>query len=640
MKTELSRRELLRYAGLGAGALLSLPLVSCNAVSAHEVSASLKRPYVDPSQLGVPWPLHSHYRIPWRAWLEPRAAYDFAQGIGMVFNHNLPAEHDALVIRTLAEAGVRAVRREVGWGSVRWDETGLIDEARFREQLRLFRHYGLRPTLLLNCHHGNPCPLIWQELTLLADAPAGATRLKLAEIADFIPGRTGLSHLSDYWAAEVLLSGRDPVTGDYLLAKPLPVALSAGPLEAATLKYLPFYPLGTPEFEETLAGWLRYAELVGAIARDEGLSDFDVEIYNELTFGFYFLDIGWYLPDAPPFEEDPLQPGGSYWEIARRTVALAKRALPGVRTIWGFSNTTFFHTAVSDLPPGIDGQSYHPYGTHSRDLRAAEPHQDRPEWNLEGYTPDMVVHIPEGVASTLIQTESIMRLLAPSARQNRPPETARFYHYMTEHGVNPAECAIDPDDDQAAWALQRKCLLRSYCLWLHKGIDVLHYYSSWYAEPRRFGLLPAALEPFADDATFEQLATPPLQALRRLTRALADAKPLTQLTALEVAAEPMDEVGVVFEGPEALSHAAVLAVLPWQLDARRFVAAVYVATWDATQNIPEERYRLTIPGAAFTRFIDLVTGAALPIKVAGDSVTLPVDDLPRLLFFQLPAPRA
>jgi hypothetical protein len=48
------------------------------------------------------------------------------------------------------------------------------------------------------------------------------------------------------------------------------------------------------------------------------------------------------------------------WEIAHRTIELVKRRFPKARCIWGFSNTTFFHTPIEQLPLFTDGQSYHP----------------------------------------------------------------------------------------------------------------------------------------------------------------------------------------------------------------------------------------------------------------------------------------
>lgn len=58
------------------------------------------------------------------------------------------------------------------------------------------------------------------------------------------------------------------------------------PVLLATLKYLPAHPVGTQEFEEMAQGWVRYARLVCQAARRARLKEFDVEIWNELSFAW------------------------------------------------------------------------------------------------------------------------------------------------------------------------------------------------------------------------------------------------------------------------------------------------------------------------------------------------------------------
>ena len=152
------------------------------------------------------------------------------------------------------------------------------------------------------------------------------------------------------------------------------------------------------------------------LARRAGIDDFDVEIWNELTFGTRFLDINNYYDQGNPKAAsgpDTLNRGGRCWELARRTIEAVKRQYPKARLIWGFSNTTFFHCPIAGLPPGTDGQSYHPYGTGTRSLPRQEYRRDHPELNLEGFTPTIDIRMPEGWAHTFLQTESVMRHLIP-----------------------------------------------------------------------------------------------------------------------------------------------------------------------------------------------------------------------------------
>jgi hypothetical protein len=590
-------------------------------------------PYADPSQLELPFPNHSHLKLPWRGWLETRQAADFLQGIGI--NYNVQG-NDELALRLLAEAGIRSVRKEIGWGDLKWDESGTHGDARLKKLFALFRHYGMRPTILLNCHQGVPCPVLVFEETLLEDAPKGATQVKLGDTAPITVGRTGLSSLTDYWAAEALITAVDKATGVCTLSKPLPKGLKAGKIPVATLKYLPLHPPGTAEFDETVGGWIKYATVVGRLALDAGIDDFDVEIYNELTFGTKFLDIRNYYPDRPKHPKDFLHEGGACWELSRRINEAVKKGFPKARVIWGFSNTTFFHTPVDQLPPGTDGQSYHPYGTGMRKLPEQEYHRESPKENADGFTPNVEIRLPEGIAATFIQTESIMRLIHPGARHGKPKGVERFYHYMTEHGVLASECGVN--DDAGAWALKTKCALRSSCLWLHKGIDVLHLYAAWYKEAKEFGILPVDLPKLPADANFDDVAPPPLKALRNMTRTFAGAVRLQEIRPLAVEVSTLGEPKKIFDGPTPLWNRDAFAFLPWQTKENEYVVAIYVMTWDGVANLPEERYKMTIRGATAGKvaLFDPVTGRDVPLKVLRQEpgileVEVSVIDTPRLL---------
>jgi hypothetical protein len=587
----------------------------------------------DPSPLDLPFPQHSHVKQPWRGWMETRTADDFLHGIGV--NYNVPG-NDAVAVRLLAEAGIRAVRKEVGWGDVKWDESGLHQDARLKELFALFKRAGMRPTILLNCHQGVPCPMHGFEGTLVEDAPKGATKICLADVSTLTVGRSGLSGLTDYWAAEALITSIDKATGECVLSKPLPKDLKAGKVPMATLKYLPLHPPGTPEFDETAQGWIKYASLAGRICVAAGIDDFDFEVYNELTFGTRFLDIRNYYPDRPKPAKDFLHEGGTCWELARRIKEAAAKEFPKSRVIWGFSNTTFFHTPVDQLPPGIDGQSYHPYGTGTRKLPEQEYHKDQPKENADGFTPKIDVRLPEGIAATFIQTESIMRLINPDARRRAPKGVERFHHYMTEHGVLAPECGVT--DDAGAWALKTKCALRSYCLWLHKGVDVLHFYAAWYKEASQFGILPVDLAKLPADASFDEVATPTLKAIRSMTRVFDGTVPLKETRPLQVEAASVGEPRKIFDGPTPLRSIDALVVLPWQTKADEHVVGLYVMSWDATAAWPEESFRLTIKGSTAGKIalFDPVSGRDVPVRVVrrdADRLELevPLTDTPRFL---------
>ncbi len=618
-------------------------LLSIVIVLAGSLSASADA-YVDPSQLDCPWPKHSFYKQPWRAFLEVRSGEAFLRGIGV--NYHSPG-NDELAIRLLAETGVRAYRYEIGWGSVSWDETQINGRKKHIEILRLMKRYNGRPTLLLNAHHGVPCPVKFFDRKLAADAAAGATSIRLTDVKDVVPGRSGINHLKDYWAAAVIITAVDAASGECRLSKPLPWEIKSDkPVRMATLRYAPFYPVGTAEFEETAGGWVKYAMMICDLAKEAGHEEFDIEIWNELSFGSNFTSIDhYYEKGKPPYsvkKPDFLNPGGSSWEVTRRTVEAVKAKHPKVRCIWGWSNTTFYHCAVEKLPPGTDGQSYHLYGTGLRSLPNAEAHKERPELNLERYTPTLDIRMSEGWAHTFIQTEGIMRLLNPLSRQKKPAGTQRFFHYITEHGVVPAECGIT--DTPGEWRVKTYCALRAFCLWMNKGVDVMHYFQAA-DKPGGMGLLPFDVKTLPPDARWADVATPPMRAVRALLDVFGGAGPIEKPVALEVDYEAVGAVGVVFPGDgrhPPLSHKDVFAFLPFQTTAKRLVVPVYVMTYDVTRSMPEETYRLSIKGLGgavkTARVIDPITGRRDEIRVTGDAgsarLEVKVADYPRLLVLE------
>ena len=66
------------------------------------------------------------------------------------------------------------------------------------------------------------------------------------------------------------------------------------------------------------------------------------------------------------------------------------------------------------------------------------------------------------------------------------------------------------------------CATRSFCLWLNKGVDVLHDFVAYDRNPLGMGLLPTEMPKLPPEAPFERVATEPMKAVRNLTRTFAD----------------------------------------------------------------------------------------------------------------------
>ena len=611
------------------------------------------RPYVDPSQMDVPWPKHSHVKQPWRGFLETKPAVDLLEGIGICYHHhggNLEVQ-----LALLAKAGIRCIRWEQPFGTYDPDIGALAkhSEDRYREVLQACKKLGITPVILLNAHHGVPCKLKSFDRTVMADAPKSSTELLLNSVEGLRPVHSGTNGLTQYWAGEVLFTEVDNVRKAVRLSKPLPKALKKGErLNCVDLYYLPLHPVGTPEFEHTSDGWVDYARSVCRVAMQEGVK-IEIEIWNELSFGSYFFGgngINSYWPGRAKYEKDFLNPGGHAWEVANRTVRMVRKEFPDVRVIWGFSNTTFFHCPISKLPPGIDGQSYHPYGTGWRKLPEREQGKNEPHRCLEQHCPDYQMVMAEGWAHTFIQCESLMHHLRPDKRLTVKPEgTETFHHYITEHGIVPAEAGVTGDD--ASLRLKQKFLVRAILFWLNKGLTRITIFQAG-PEEHDHGMAISLskarqLRQLPPDTELDQWLSPALQSLRRTVRVFDGAVPISQPRAFDVEVDKLGLERKVFEmpsGKRTLYFRDLFALLPFQVNERKFVFAYYVVspTYSA-EDLKDVVYRVKIHpvdgNSCKVSCYDPLTDSSVKIRIRDRSTkSLTIDlstvDTPRLLVLE------
>jgi hypothetical protein len=405
---------------------------------------------------------------------------------------------------------------------------------------------------------------------------------------------------------------------------------SGDALRIAILKYPPLYPVGSAQFDATAAGWLRYVALVTELVHKVYGRGFDVEVWNELTFGSAYLSVDNY-DDAKPGRNAPdfLHPGGSAWELARRTAALLKQQYPDVNVIWGFSNTTFFNVKIRELPPRFDGQSYHPYGTTRRCY--ADLVRGREPLLLDSYVPSGCVIQPEGYAQAWQQTESLLRFLAPAARAAQGADPDTFQHLITEHGLSPAEIGISQRN--AAEQAKKKFLLRAPLFWLNKGLTAIYVYDVYEADDTRWGV-------FRSDGTVSS----GMGALHNLTSQFAaadDAAKRPRQLSFDVAQEG-PRAGVLPGDPRGdhLPQEAAAAFLPFELTATRCVVGAYVMTQDFPNPLAPQPYRVTITGLdgrhATVKYYSPDTDTMQPVTVtarSADSLTLRLSltDIPGLI---------
>lgn len=253
----------------------------------------------------LPFGATSFWIQPWRAYLDTWPASTLADSLGINFNVT-PADAEA-VAQLLQESGFRLARKEIPWGALSYeDPTQFNNEERIETILEALARHDLRPLILLNANSGMPGPAKQIKLTTLAPALPGAmtVRLDSASAAAVVPGKTGFDGLTWGTGPDVLITA---VNGEGVatLSRPLRETLPAGKHAAMTLRYAPFQApkladgQPNPAFQETLAGWLSYVATVNRLASKVfGPGGYDLEVWNELSFGSQFLNYEHYYQPA------------------------------------------------------------------------------------------------------------------------------------------------------------------------------------------------------------------------------------------------------------------------------------------------------------------------------------------------------
>lgn len=387
--------------------------------SKQEHQSNRTQPYTDSRFMTtVPFGAYSPWLQPWRGMLETIPARQFLDGIGIVFNP--PPGSETPLAKHLARYGFTQARVEIPWNHL--DMSDRFTPAAYtadQHTLQTLMSAGIRPLILLYAHQGAPCPLLLFTRPLAAPARKGDRSIHLTETSELVVGRSGINNLSGYWAAEALVLR---IEGEEVfLSKPLPKDLGeAGKaVSMATLKYAPFGPPESAEYRETMSGWKQFiGQVVGLANEAIGVGSYDLEIWNELTFGSNFLAINKYheRPIATYNERE-------LWRALVRETAAWAEANPaktrGVRIADGFSNTIPWPSADQE-PERVSALCKHPYAgrrTYPKEtpvppmINALFQSEAKPRFR-QSYTE----LFPEYFA-TWLQTESILRDAAPQTTE-------------------------------------------------------------------------------------------------------------------------------------------------------------------------------------------------------------------------------
>ena len=595
---------------------------------------------------GVPFGRRSFWIQPWRAYLDTWPAARLLNAVGINFNVN--ASEAEGTAELLQNSGFELGRIELSWNTLSYENpSDFVDAAGVRRRLIAMRDHGLRPLILLNANSGGPAPARAVSLVTTAAAAAGARTVPLdaASAAAVVPGKTGFNDLSFGGSPDVLI---ESVNGDGVatLSKPLPAALGAGPHPSVTLRYAPFgpprLPGGAPNlaFEQTLDGWLRYVATVCAEAENVfGPDGYDLEVWNELSFGSEFLDQGRYYA---PAREDGF--GSVTQTLLERTVAYVRDPAHGISAgvgiSDGFASQTPFVSGGS-VPVGTSALSKHLYRGPQYFPRNAVINSIRPLDALGAsdattnkapftprFTPSFASALPEYFL-TATQTETEVRDLAPFTTEiydvphgrnvgpagGAPPEA-----WMTEYNLNTNTLfplGVENPDQYIGTAsaaekerLQAIIALRSLVSMASKGMSRVYFYAAAHApgyslvSDRFMDALSTAPGAYPGD----QLGGPTMDALRRLLARFQGPGPGGAPRQLELRSIAQEGNRAQFAGDGSAAHPdlydrELLAVFPFQSAPTRFVIPVYVMTPNLTTvhsdsanrfDLPDENFRITL----------------------------------------------
>ena len=645
-------------------------------------SAELEEPYVDRRQQDVPFGKYSFYLTPWRAYMDTWPAGRLLECPGT--NFNVPEKHAEAAAEMLAAAGICSGRVEIGWGSFDYDAPDRLparDAETAKLRLQALARHGIRPLLLLNGHHGIPCPARYQEIKLKADAAAGDRAVVLDDVKALRVGYSGLTGLTTYKAAEAIITAFDEKTGRCELSKPLPKALKAGDkVKLHTLKYQPFAGavLGdgspNPAAQETLDGWMLYVKGICRLTREAlgtaGKADagFDLEVWNEYSFGSNFLDEKHYY-DPPRKFKEPIT--YSRHGLTRTGVEIIlpmtvdyvrdpKNGLPGVKVISGFANQRPWENGA-EMWPGQTGFSRHYYtnlNTASVDpTKAIKKGQQCLNYagraDAEPFVPTVFDAFPERWHYAY-QTEFMTRDVQPFPgpwkdhwRGSKPAGGQPAEVWMTEFNLHRRpfaemlikETGCAKDDPRLAALMHQigaKALLRSVVFHSHKGVQTIDFYAAK-EKDLDFAMLPEAFFQQLDrdggslTPASRGLVGPQLTVLRRVVELMRQGKRLDAVHPLSVErlVEHRPRLAVAGDGtaehPDRF-HRHDFAALPFQLDAKRYAVAFYVVTRNLGHSWRPQLDRLDAARYDMPEQTFAVTLGNLPGKVSAAAVYDPMSN--------------
>jgi len=655
---------------------------------------------IDPTNLlRVPFGKTSFWLQPWRAYFDTWPSSQLTNAVGINFNVNY--QYAEAAARVLHDSGFKLARVEIGFGTLSYENPHEFRSGAPALHARLvaLHNNGLRPLIVLNANAGDPAPskVVW--LTTTTEAPAGASTVQLsaASAAEVVPGKTGFDYISWNGAPDVLITAVDG-NGVATLSTPLKNALAAGKHMGTTLLYAPFVDPQlvngqptNPAFMPTWEGWLNYvATVCREVEAVVGPGGFDLEVWNELSFGSQFLNAEDYGPHPPAKSPEQRHKG----EVLRHVInALLKGTVayvrnpangisPAVGITNGFASETPFPSGAY-APLGLTALSKHPYaGVRSfpegyrRDfikpvnaLGQTDLVKDARAPFSPLFIPNYQVLQPEYML-TAVSTENLVRDIAPittevyglpHGREVGPPGGQPLQKWITEYNIGAPEGATGLTFADRAH-FHAKALLRNLVASVNKGISRAYYFGTG-AGP--FSVIGqefwSALEAHPETYPGDALAGEILSGFHNMLERFQGPGPGGSAHHLSLLSVAQYGNHAQFLGDGTAAHPSlydrdVLAVLPFQNSPNEFVIPVYVMTSDVLTlyepgqpssdirryDLPDEAFRITLGNlpesstAPSVSAYDPLRNESTPARLVsreGSSATFEVaaTDYPRLL---------
>ena len=633
----------------------------------------------------LPFGRRSFWVQPWRAYLDTWPASRLLNAVGI--NFTLPTPENEATAQLLQDSGVKLARVSIGWNALSYkDPTKFVpyNEAGIRSRLTALHDHGIRPLILLNANSEGPTPAKLVQLETLQEAPAGATSVTLSatSAAAVVPGKTGFNGIVWGGYPDVLITSVGP--GNVAkLSRPLISPLPSGSHSGVTLLYEPFQvPVlrsgkPNPAYQATLAGWLNYVQTVSKLAASiVGPEGYDLELWNELSFGSQFLNAEAYY-GGPPVTEG--ESGEGLPETAVRhpnrqilrklledTVAFVRSPAsgigPGVGFTNGFASQTPFPSGAN-APLGMDALSKHPYvGTghfpagyrvsalrpvNALGFQDTRAHEQSPFTPL--FVPTYQVLYPE-VTLTGLGTETLIRDLSPTTnyiygfphgRFVGPPGGKPVQKWITEFNLNigPRTEVMGPDgvtpqtgvtlSTQDREHFHAKALLRSLVANVNKGMEREYFFAvNGMVSEDFFNQVKANPGTYPGDEAGGEI----MRGFRQMLARFQGPGPTGTARQLTLNAIRQEGNHAQFQGDGTPAHPSlldreVLAVLPFQSSPSRFVIPVYVMTSDLMTlyrpsaaasdtsrfDLPGENFRITLGNLPETQTAPTV-GAYDPLQ--------------------------